>query len=104
MSFNPIELWGKMTIVAQGVVVVLIIMSIYSLTVAFERFLYYRKARNQSVQYAKLVTNYLKQDKLQEAIDASAVRAVQQWKYKPATLNGRAVRVYLTVTVTFRLN
>ncbi len=37
-------------------------------------------------------------------LDASAVRAVQQWKYKPATLNGRAVRVYLTVTVTFRLN
>ena len=45
MSFNPIELWGKMTIIAQGVVVVLIIMSIYSLTIAFERFLYYRKAK-----------------------------------------------------------
>ena len=49
-----------------------IIMSIYSLTVAFERFLYYRKA-TQAVasQYAKLVTDYLKQDKLQEAIDSS---------------------------------
>jgi biopolymer transport protein ExbB len=71
MSFNPIELWGKMTIIAQGVVVVLLIMSVYSLTIAFERFLYYRKARNQSVAYAKLVTGFLKQDKLQEAIDAS---------------------------------
>ena len=71
MSFDPIELWHKMTIIAQCVVVLLIIMSIYSLTVAFERFLYYRKARNQSVAYAKLVTSYLKQDKLQEAIDAS---------------------------------
>jgi protein TonB len=37
-------------------------------------------------------------------LDASAVRAVQQWKYKPATLNGRAVRVYLTVTITFNLH
>lgn len=37
-------------------------------------------------------------------LDASAVRAVQEWKYKPATLNGRAVRVYLTVTVTFNLH
>ena len=71
MSFDPIELWHKMTIIAQGVVVLLIIMSVYSLTVAFERFLYYRKARNQSVAYAKLVTGFLKQDKLQEAIDAS---------------------------------
>jgi biopolymer transport protein ExbB/TolQ len=71
MSFNPIELWGKMTIIAQGVVLVLIIMSIYSLTIAFERFLYYKKARNQSVAYAKMVTGFLKQDKLQDAIDAS---------------------------------
>jgi biopolymer transport protein ExbB/biopolymer transport protein TolQ len=71
MSFDPIHLWNQMTIIAQGVVVLLIIMSIYSLTVAFERFLYYRKARNQSVAYAKIVTQYLKQDKLQEAIDAS---------------------------------
>ncbi|HEY3203390.1 MAG TPA: MotA/TolQ/ExbB proton channel family protein [Thermoanaerobaculia bacterium] len=71
MSFDPIELWHKMTIIAQCVVVLLLIMSVYSLTVAFERFLYYRKARNQSVAYAKMVTGFLKQDKLQEAIDAS---------------------------------
>ena len=37
-------------------------------------------------------------------LDAAAQRAVQQWKYRPATLNGRAVRVYLTVTVTFNLH
>jgi protein TonB len=37
-------------------------------------------------------------------LDASAFRAVQQWRYRPATLNGRAVRVYLTVTVTFNLH
>jgi protein TonB len=37
-------------------------------------------------------------------LDAAATRAVQQWRYKSATLNGRAVRVYLTVTVTFNLH
>jgi protein TonB len=37
-------------------------------------------------------------------LDSAATRAVQQWKYRPATLNGRAVRVYLTVTVTFNLH
>ncbi len=36
-------------------------------------------------------------------LDAEAVRAVKQWRYRPATLNGRPVRVYLTVTVEFRL-
>jgi protein TonB len=37
-------------------------------------------------------------------LDAAATRAVSQWRYRPATLNGRAVRVYLTVTVTFNLH
>lgn len=37
-------------------------------------------------------------------LDAAASRAVSQWRYRPATLNGRAVRVYLTVTVTFNLH
>ena len=38
------------------------------------------------------------------ALDLEAARAVTQWKYRPALLGGRPVRVYLTVTVTFRLN
>jgi biopolymer transport protein ExbB len=71
MSFDPLELWHTMTILAKSVAILLIIMSVYSLTVAAERFLYYRKAKKQSVDFARLVTGYLKQDKLQEAIDSS---------------------------------
>jgi protein TonB len=37
-------------------------------------------------------------------LDEAAKRAVLRWRYRPATLNGRAVRVYLTVTVSFRLH
>jgi len=37
-------------------------------------------------------------------LDAAAERAVSQWTYKPATLSGRAVPVYLTVTVNFQLH
>ena len=37
-------------------------------------------------------------------LDASAKDAVGRWKYHPATLNGRAVRVLLTVTISFRLH
>ena len=37
-------------------------------------------------------------------LDAAAVHAVEQWRYHPATLNGRAVRVALTVTVRFSLH
>lgn len=37
-------------------------------------------------------------------LDASAQAAVERWRYRPATLNGRAVRVLLTVTISFRLH
>jgi protein TonB len=36
-------------------------------------------------------------------LDAAAMEAVSRWRYAPAALNGFAVRVYLTVTVEFRL-
>src|SRR5712691_5968761 len=71
MSFNVLELWASMTILAKSVAVLLILMSIYSLTVAVERFIYYNKAKKQSLAFARLVTGFLKQDKLQEAIDSS---------------------------------
>jgi TonB family protein len=38
-----------------------------------------------------------------ELLDADAVAAVKQWRYRAATLKGRPVRVSLTVTVEFRL-
>ena len=37
-------------------------------------------------------------------LDSAAVSAVRRWVYKPATLHGRAVAVFLTVTVKFGLN
>ncbi|MCI0603649.1 energy transducer TonB [bacterium] len=40
---------------------------------------------------------------LHPVMDQAALNAVKQWKYKPAVLNGRPVKVYFTVTVTFRL-
>ena len=71
MSFDPLELWHTMTPLAKGDAVLLIIMSVYSLTVAIERWIFFAKAKKQSLAFAKLVTLHLKQDKLQEAIDSS---------------------------------
>ena len=71
MSFDPVDLWNTMTPLAKGVCVLLIIMSVYSLTVAIERWIFFNKAKKQSLAFAKLVTLHLKQDKLQDAIDSS---------------------------------
>ncbi len=40
---------------------------------------------------------------LQMGLTEAAVAAVRQWKFKPATLNGRPVAVYFNLTVTFQL-
>jgi periplasmic protein TonB len=36
--------------------------------------------------------------------EESAIQAVKQWRYEPATQNGRPVAVYFTVLVEFQLN
>jgi TonB family protein len=38
-----------------------------------------------------------------EELAASAVDAVSAWRFEPATLNGKPVSVYLTITVQFKL-
>lgn len=37
-------------------------------------------------------------------LDEAALAAVSRWRYRPGTLNGRPVRVILTVTASFRLH
>jgi TonB family protein len=36
-------------------------------------------------------------------LDHAAVDAVQKWKFKPATLEGRPVKVYYVLTVNFQV-
>jgi biopolymer transport protein ExbB/biopolymer transport protein TolQ len=65
-------MWAQMSIVAKGVAVVLIIMSMWSLGVGIERFFTYQQARNQSKLYAPQVAKHLKDGKLKEAIALSS--------------------------------
>jgi protein TonB len=39
-----------------------------------------------------------------DLLQQAAAAAVRQWKYKPATLDGNAVPIHLTVTVKFRMH
>jgi protein TonB len=36
-------------------------------------------------------------------LEEAAVDAIKQWRFKPATLNGRPVTVYYNLTVNFKL-
>ena len=71
MEFGPLHLWQQMGFIAKAVVVVLAFMSIYSLYVAVERILYYRKARKQSLEFVKKSAALMRQQQFQQAIDTA---------------------------------
>ncbi len=54
---------------ATFVVLVMIVMSVWALWIMIDRWTTFNKARTQSRQYIPLVTKYLRENKLQEAID-----------------------------------
>ena len=67
-QFSIMGMWNSMTPLGKGVVVVLLIMSAWSLTIAIERLWRFQQAKKQSLQVAKGITPLLKQHKLEEAI------------------------------------
>lgn len=71
MEFGPMHLWEQMTFIAKCVVIVLILLSIWSLYVAIERLLAFRKARQQSLVFARQATQFLAQDRISDAIDSA---------------------------------
>ena len=64
-----LDMWGQMGLLAQAVVVVLVIMSVWSISVMIERFLTYRAARKQSMAFAPAVSEALKTGNIGEAIE-----------------------------------
>jgi biopolymer transport protein ExbB/biopolymer transport protein TolQ len=70
-QFSLVEMIKHLGGVALAVVVILLIMSVYSVAVIVERFLTYRAAKQQSRQFAPRVAQALKNDRLEEAISIS---------------------------------
>src|SRR5207237_1418645 len=89
-SFSLLGMWNSMNWLARGVVIVLAIMSIWSLTIAIERLWRFQNAKKQSLQVALGVTPLLKQHKLEEAI-----RLASDKKYRHSHL-ARVLRAGLT--------
>ena len=70
-GLSVLVLWENMSLINKGVVIILILLSVWSLYVCVERWLLFRKARKQSLEFARLATDHLKHDRPQAAIDAA---------------------------------
>ena len=64
-----VDMWNQMGYLAQSVVVLLAIMSVWSIGVMVERYITYRAARNQSRQFVPAVAEALGRGNLQEALE-----------------------------------
>jgi biopolymer transport protein ExbB/biopolymer transport protein TolQ len=62
-------LWNSMGTLAKGVVILMIIMSIYSIWVMVERFITFQRAKNQSLKLLGALSNVLTRGDYQQAID-----------------------------------
>lgn len=71
MEFSPMHLWESMTWIAKGVAITLVILSVYSLYVTLERYLFFKKAKSQSLDFAKQATAALAKDQIQQAVDVA---------------------------------
>jgi len=68
VSFDPRAMWGSMGWLAKVVVVILFIMSAWSIGVMIDRAIAFNGARQQSRQFAPAVAGALREGKLDEAI------------------------------------
>jgi biopolymer transport protein ExbB/TolQ len=68
-QFTITEMLKHLTAVGLAVVIILLIMSVYSIAIMVERFLTYRAAKQQSREFAPRVAQALKNDRIEEAIN-----------------------------------
>ncbi|HEY0142157.1 MAG TPA: MotA/TolQ/ExbB proton channel family protein [Thermoanaerobaculia bacterium] len=80
-QFSIMGMWNSMTPIGKGVVIVLLIMSAWSLTIVIERLWRFHQARQQSLQVALGITPLLKSHQLEEA-----VRFAQDVRYRHSHL------------------
>src|SRR5215210_8058577 len=68
MSLSLIDLWHEMGMFAKGIVWVMAIMSVYSLTIMVSKWWNLRKAQKETVKFAPEFSQFLEEDNLTEAI------------------------------------
>ena len=72
VGFDLRSMWAQMGFMAKAVVVILAIMSAWSIGVMIDRYIAFSQARKQSREFAPAVAGCLKEGKLDEAISVAA--------------------------------
>ena len=71
IGFDIVSMWNQMGLAARSVVIVMFIMSAWSIGVMIDRYLAFNSARKESRLYAPAVAGALREGKLTEAVEVS---------------------------------
>ena len=71
VGFDIVSMWNQMGLAARLIVIVMFIMSAWSIGVMIDRYIAFSAARKQSRQYAPAVAGALREGKLAEAVKVS---------------------------------
>ncbi len=71
MEFGMVGMWNSMGFIARSVVVVLAVMSVWTIKVTIDRLLLYRAAKKQSIDFLPLAAQCFKNNKFREAVELS---------------------------------
>ncbi len=71
VGFDMISMWNQMGFGARAVVIIMFLMSAWSIGVMIDRWIAFNAARKQSRQYAPAVAGALREGKLEEAVKVS---------------------------------
>ncbi len=71
VGFDLVSMWNQMGLEARLVVIIMFLMSAWSIGVMIDRYIAFNAARKQSRQYAPAVAGALREGKLDEAIKVS---------------------------------
>jgi biopolymer transport protein ExbB/TolQ len=71
MGLDLVELWEHMSIIVQVITVMMIGMSVFMFYIIAERLLTFRSAADQSVKYVQALGEFLRQHKVNEALNSA---------------------------------
>src|SRR3569623_2277882 len=71
MGLDLVEIWNNMSIIVKIITVLMVGMSVYMFYVIAERLLTYRAASDQSIRYVQALGEYLRQHKVNDALNAA---------------------------------
>jgi biopolymer transport protein ExbB/TolQ len=76
MGIDLLEIWDHMSIIVKIITILMIGMSVFMFYIIAERLLTYRSASDQSIRYVQALGEYLRQHKVNEALNGA--RAMQK--------------------------